>query len=80
MAAHRKECAAKGAPEIGMSKERVLTTCWGKPSHVNRTTTASGSREQMVYGLCSAERHNASHSNCQSYIYLTNGVITGIEN
>jgi hypothetical protein len=44
-----------------MSKERVLTTCWGKPSHVNRTTTASGSREQMVYGLCSAERHNASH-------------------
>lgn len=34
---------------IGMTKEEVLTEGWGKPSDVNRTTTASGVSEQWVY-------------------------------
>ena len=65
-AARRKECEAKGVPAIGMTKAQVSATCWGKPSRINTTTTANGSREQLVYGL-------------NAYVYLTNGIVTAIQ-
>ena len=78
MAAKKKESEAKGRPEIGMTKDRIFSTCWGRPSHTNTTTTASGLREQMVYESCTVEKYN--HGFCRSYIYLTNGDVTAIQN
>lgn len=34
----------------GDTSQQVITTGWGYPSHINRTTTAPGVREQWVYG------------------------------
>jgi hypothetical protein len=34
---------------IGMQKDEVLASSWGKPQKINRTRTASGIREQWVY-------------------------------
>lgn len=72
-----KQAAAKAAAEkakkksegvsIGMSQQDVLDSSWGKPQHINRTTTAAGTHEQWVYNL-------------RSYLYFTNGVLTSIQN
>lgn len=61
------EYKAKGGVRIGMSKEEVLKSNWGKPESVNKSTSASGTREQWVYGG-------------RNYLYFTNGVLTGIQN
>jgi len=53
-------------PQIGMSADEVITTPWGKPKNVNRTTTAYGVNEQWVY---SSGR----------YVYLDNGIVTAIQ-
>ena len=55
--------------EIGMTEERVLQSSWGKPDHVNRTTTANGVREQWVYD-----------SRGSGYLYFDDGILTGIQN
>lgn len=52
---------------IGMSQQDALDSSWGKPDRVNRTTTASGVREQWVYGD-------------RGYLYFTNGVLTAVQN
>ncbi|MDM0041845.1 hypothetical protein QTI05_22585 [Variovorax sp. J22R193] len=52
---------------IGMSKEDVLASSWGKPEKVNTTTTARGTREQWVYG-----GHN--------YLYFVGETLTTIQN
>lgn len=53
---------------LGMSKEQVLASSWGKPMYVNRTTTAAGVHEQWVYqGL-------------HSYLYFENGILTAVQN
>lgn len=70
-AARKKELAEwrKQGVEIGMTKERVLLSNWGKPEHVNRTTRANGTvHEQWVY----AGRHN--------YLYFEDGILTSIQN
>lgn len=61
------EYKAKGGVKIGMTKEQVLKSNWGKPESVNTTTNAGGVREQWVYGG-------------RNYLYFTNGVLTGIQN
>jgi len=58
---------AKGGVTIGMTKDRVLKSNWGKPINVNRTTTSRGVREQWVYGG-------------QNYLYFENGILTAIQN
>ncbi len=66
----RKELAAKRKKEgvkIGMTREEVLGSNWGKPTRVNKTTTANGTREQWVY-----ESGN--------YLYFNDGVLTAIQN
>ncbi|MBO9647406.1 MAG: hypothetical protein J7605_02765 [Variovorax sp.] len=52
---------------IGMSKQQVLDSSWGKPRSINTTTTAGGTREQWVYGD-------------GNYLYFTNNVLTSIQN
>jgi len=52
---------------IGMSKDDVLASSWGKPERINTTTTASTIREQWVYGG-------------RSYLYFVDGTLTTIQN
>jgi hypothetical protein len=52
---------------IGMTKEQVLATQWGKPKSVNTTVTANSRREQWVYGG-------------NSYLYFVNDILTTIQN
>lgn len=67
----RREQEAKAARRrqgvhIGMTESDVLQSSWGRPRHVNRTTTARGTREQWVYG--------------GGYLYFENGILTTIQN
>jgi hypothetical protein len=62
-AAHK----AKGGVRVGMTKAEVLKSNWGKPESVNKTTNASGVREQWVYGG-------------RNYLYFRNGILTSIQN
>jgi hypothetical protein len=59
----------KEGVSIGMSKEDVLASSWGKPDHINTTTNAYGTSEQWVYG----RYHNG-------YLYFRDGILTSIQN
>lgn len=52
---------------IGMTQQQALDSSWGRPSHINRTTTAAGMREQWVYGG-------------GNYLYFSNGILVSIQN
>lgn len=56
----------KEGVNIGMSKQDVLDSSWGRPSHINRTTTARGTREQWVYD--------------GNYLYFDADTLTSIQN
>lgn len=45
---HRASLKSSGV-SIGMDKDEVLASSWGKPVKVNRTQTRNGIREQWVY-------------------------------
>ena len=64
--AERKQKRSQGV-HIGMSKEDVLASSWGRPEKVNTTTNVYGTREQWVYGG-------------RNYLYFENGVLTSIQN
>lgn len=53
--------------QIGMSKQDVLASNWGKPKRVNRTSTARGEMEQWDYGN-------------GSYVYFDGDFVTVIQN
>ncbi|MDJ0331128.1 hypothetical protein [Planococcus sp. S3-L1] len=53
-------------PAIGMTKEEVEASSWGKPQSVNRTVTATTTREQWVYPN-------------YKYLYFENGVMTSFQ-
>ena len=55
----------KEGVSVGMSREEVLQSSWGKPRSINRTTRASGTDEQWVYG--------------GGYLYFTDGVLRAIQ-
>ena len=59
--------ARKKGVKVGMNREQVLASMWGKPQRVNTTTSAYGEREQWVYGL-------------NAYLYFENGILTTIQN
>ena len=63
---HSETKPQKPAPAIGMTAEEVKNSSWGKPSDINKTTTAYGIHEQWVY---SGNR----------YIYLDDGIVTAIQ-
>lgn len=56
----------KSGVHIGMSKDDVLASMWGKPRKINRTTTARGTREQWVYD--------------GGYLYFEGDTLTTIQN
>ena len=64
--AERKQKRSQGV-RIGMSKEDVLASSWGRPEKINTTTNVYGTREQWVYGG-------------GNYLYFENGVLTSIQN
>lgn len=51
---------------IGMTKEEVLASSWGRPQSINTTTYSFGVHEQWVYG--------------GGYLYFENGILTAIQN
>lgn len=53
-------------PKVGMTKEEVLNSTWGKPNSINKTTTANGVHEQWVYSI-------------KKYIYFDNDYVTAIQ-
>lgn len=58
---------AKGQnPAIGMTKEEVEASLWGKPEKINRTVTKYSTREQWVYGN-------------RQYLYFTDGILTSFQ-
>lgn len=58
-----------GKPRIGMNESAVRSGTWGEPSSINRTTTSYGITEQWVYYVKGSQR----------YVYLTNGIVTAIQ-
>lgn len=73
--ADREDAAAAAAKKrkegvsVGMSKEDVLGSSWGKPDKINSSHYAHGTHEQWVY-----------RSRGQGYLYFENGVLTSIQN
>lgn len=60
--------AAKGrGVSIGMTREQVVGSSWGKPQQVNTTTGRYGTREQWVYSS-------------RNYLYFEDGILTSIQN
>ncbi len=53
-------------PNIGMTKDEVLNSTWGKPEDINKTTTKYGTREQWCYSG-------------YKYIYFEDGIVTSIQ-
>lgn len=51
---------------IGMPPEEVRYSSWGRPERINRSTSASGTSEQWVYGG-------------QNYLYFEDGRLTSIQ-
>lgn len=62
----RKRKRSQGV-SIGMTKEDVLASSWGRPESINTTTNARGTREQWVYGG-------------RNYLYFENGILVTIQN
>lgn len=65
----RRAIAAKKRSEgvsIGMSKEDVLASSWGRPERINRSIYKFGEREQWVYGG-------------GNYLYFHDGVLNSIQ-
>lgn len=53
---------------LGMTQQQVLESNWGRPSRVNRTSTARGTHEQWVY------------SDGRGYLYFQDGILTAVQN
>ncbi len=58
---------ALGGVRIGMTRDQARHSSWQTPNYINITTAAAGQQEQWV---------------CPEYdfLYLSNGILTGIEN
>lgn len=59
---------ASGKIKIGMTYDMVIAA-WGRPSDINRTTSAYGTSEQWCYGDIGG-----------SYVYFDDGKVTTIQN
>lgn len=56
----------KQGVSVGMTKDDVLASSWGRPERVNTTTNSRSVREQWVYR--------------GGYLYFENGILTTIQN
>ena len=61
-----KQEKRKAGVHLGMTKEDVISSSWGRPSKINKTHTSEGTREQWIYN--------------NNYLYFENGVLTAIQN
>ncbi len=59
------EAIAKRQIHVGMTSEQVRLA-WGRPEHINTTTTASHEHEQWVYGA-------------GQYVYFEDGIYTSLQ-
>jgi hypothetical protein len=59
-------CIRRGDPRVGMTRNQVEATCWGKPDHVDRRETARGITERYVYGK-------------SRFVLLHNGIVTSVQ-
>ena len=57
----------KEGVSIGMTREEVLKSNWGRPEHINRTSTATMESEQWVY------------PDGAGYLYFEHGVLTAVQ-
>lgn len=64
--AKKAECDRRGGVRVGMTREQVHASCWGKPERVNTTTTTGGAHHQLVYSG-------------YNYVYIRNGVVSSIQ-
>jgi phosphoenolpyruvate synthase/pyruvate phosphate dikinase len=64
---HQECVVAKGDISIGMSKQQVLASCWGKPDRINTSETAAGLDEQWSYGPAIG------------YVYFRHDVVVAIQ-
>lgn len=55
----------KVPPAIGMTADEILTSTWGTPNDINKTTIAYGTSEQWVY-----HRYSGDYR----YLYFENGM------
>jgi hypothetical protein len=60
------ECKRRGEPRVGMTRQRLEATCWGKPDRVDRRETARGITERYIYGKT-------------RFVLLHNGVVTSVQ-
>jgi hypothetical protein len=60
------DCIRRGEPRVGMSRQHLEATCWGKPIRVDRRETARGVSERYVYGKT-------------RFVLLHNGVVTSVQ-
>jgi hypothetical protein len=67
---------SKQGVSIGMSTDDVIASSWGRPSQVNRTTSAHGSSEQWVYRGFQGKYLSLP----SKYLYFRNGKLTAIQN
>jgi hypothetical protein len=67
---------SKQGVSIGMSEDDVLASSWGRPTKVNRTTSANGYSEQWVYRGFQGKYLSLP----SKYLYFRNGKLTAIQN
>lgn len=71
-AAHRKilaekaACERKGGVAVGMTKDQVRASCWGKPQNINTTVVSGLRQEQWVYPG-------------YNYVYFHNGIVRAVQ-
>lgn len=53
-------------PTLGMTREEVEASLWGKPDKINRSVSQYSEREQWVYGR-------------GQYLYFTDGILTSFQ-
>src|SRR5262245_46036535 len=73
MADAKELCPFQDGPRIGQTKAQVLAskaiaTCWGPVYRTSTLQTANGISEMLIYRAGS----------WSGYVYLTNGIVTGI--
>jgi hypothetical protein len=58
--------ARREGVSIGMTKEQVLASAWGRPKKVNKTHGSFGTHKQWVSG--------------GGYLYIENGILSSVQN
>lgn len=66
LVAEQAACARKGGVSVGMTKDQVRASCWGKPQNINTTVVSGLRQEQWVYPG-------------YNYVYFHNGIVRAVQ-